>query len=498
MPDVEDRLPLGELRLWQRVPVRLTLIYGTALILVLTPAAWVVYGLAVQSELDNLWSRIHMTTVSLSELIDTDRLASIDRPEHPYRKELEKRFRTIISSAPEFASIYVFAATPDPNTMRFVVDVDVRRAPGTYGQTYDASHYSEMRAGFEGPTLEKTPVADEWGLSVSGFAPIRDRQGRAIALLGVDVDAARIDRMKETLLLVAAAAYLGALVLLALAALGVARMLKTPLTRMIRGTGAIADGNLEVRVGTLGKNEFGVLGQHFDQMAKGLEERERIRQIFGRYVSEDVARKLLADGSDRARRGEVREVTILFSDLRGYSTLSEKLAPAQILELMNEYLELMNQVIAAHAGCIIEYTGDGVLAVFGAPDDLPNHPERAVRAAFAMRDSLAALNVRWDLEGTSHRWKDNGIDSIAARIGIHTGPVVAGSLGSSLRMKYTILGDNVNVASRLEGKNKELGTDILASDTVVARLPADLKQRAKAQGEHTVKGRQQPVALYSF
>lgn len=493
--------PLGALKLWQRVPVRLTLIYGIALVLVLTPAAWVVYGLAVQSELDNLWSRIRMTTVALSELIEAERLVTIDRADHPYRAELQQHFGAIIATAPEFASIYVFTATDDPNTMRFVVDVDVRRAPGAYGETYDASDYKEMRDGFAGPTLETEPVADDWGVSVSGFAPIRDASGKAVALLGVDVDAARIERMKEALLIVAVGAYLGALLLLALAALGVARMLRTPLMRMIRGTGKIAEGDLEVRVGELGKNEFGVLGHHFDQMARGLGERERIRQVFGRYVSEEVAKKLLAEGGDRARRGEQREVTILFSDLRGYSTLSERLTPPQVLELMNEYLELMNQVIAAHGGCIIEYTGDGVLAVFGAPDDLPNHPERAVRAAFAMRDSLAALNLRWEHDGTAQLWKGHGldaIDSIKARIGLHTGPVVAGSLGSNLRMKYTILGDSVNIASRLEGKNKELGTDILASEAVVSRLPADLKQRAKSEGAHTVKGRQQPVALYSF
>lgn len=490
--------PLGALRFWQRVPARLTIIYGTALVLVLTPAAYVVYRLAVQSELDNLWARIRMTTVALSELIDPGRLAAIDRADHPYREELKGRFGTIIAAAPELASIYVFAATERAEEVRFIVDVDVRKAPAAFGEVYNATRYHELREGWAGPTVEKEAVADDWGLSVSGFAPIRDREGRAMALLGVDVDAARIERMREQLLAVAALAYLGALVLLALAALGVARMLRTPLTRMIRGTSAIAEGDLEARVGELGRSEFGVLGRHFDLMARGLEEREQIRQVFGRYVSEDVAKKLLADGGERTRRGELREVTVLFSDLRGYSTLSEQLSPQQILALMNEYLELMNRVIANHGGCIIEYTGDGVLAVFGAPNDLDDHPEQAVRAAFAMRDSLAALNIRWEHDGTAKLWREHGIAHISARIGLHTGPVVAGSLGSKVRMKYTILGDSVNVAARLEGMNKELGSDILASETVVQRLPPDLQARSTPRGEHLVKGRQQPVKLYSF
>lgn len=495
---MDGPLSLRSLRLWQRVPVRLTLIYGTALVLVLTPAAYGVYRLAVQSELENLWTRIRMTTIALAQMIDPDQLRTIDSDVSPYREVLIGRFKTIIAAAPEFASIYVFAKTPDPNTVSFVVDVDVRREAGSFGETYDATKYAEMREGFDRPTLEKEPVADEWGLSVSGFAPIRDAAGKSIALLGVDVDAARIDRMKGQLRDIAIAAYLGALVLLAIAALGVARMLKTPLTRMITGTGSIAAGRLDARVGELGRNEFGVLGSHFDEMAKGLEEREYIRQVFGRYVSEDVAKKLLADRGSRAGLGEVRDVTVLFSDLRGYSTLSEHLSPTEILGIMNEYLELMNRVILAHGGCIIEYTGDGVLAVFNAPDDLDHHQERAVRSAFAMRDSLLALNARWDSDGTSERWKNRGIEAISARIGIHCGPVVAGSLGSKVRMKYTILGDTVNIAARLEAKNKELETDILASADVFAQLPPDLRARGTPRGEHHVKGREQGVTLYAF
>jgi len=484
--------------LWQRVHVRLTLIYGAALLLVLTPAAYFVYQLAVQAELDSLFARIHVTSIGLAEGIDGERVAAIREGDDPYRAELLARFERVRRESPEIASVYVFTPTERPEILRFVVDIDTRGAPGQLGQLYDATAYPELRGGLERPTLERVAVADAWGASVSGFAPIFDSAHRPVAILGIDVNAARLDELEANLLRIAVATYLGAFVLLALAAVGVGHILRRPMSRIIAGTEAIAGGKLEARVALPRADDFGVLGRNFDLMAAGLEEREHIRATFGRYVSEDVARKLLADRKGGIVRGEERFVTVLFTDLRGYSTLSVHLDPSQILELMNDYLAGVTQVIVDHGGCIIEYLGDGVLTVFGAPDDLPDHTTQAVRCALAMQARLVEMNAAWDASGRSSWWKPYGIPRLTTKTGIHCGPVVAGSLGSHVRMKYAILGDAVNLAARLEALNAPLGTEILVSRDVHDRLPPDLIARCAPRGAHTVKGRLEPIDVFEI
>ena len=488
---------LERLRVYRRIHVRLTAIYGVALLLVLTPAAIVVYELAVKAELDGLAARLHMATVGQAGLIDGDRVLAIERADAPYRVELKRRFEAIIKNEPEISSLFVFAPTADPDWLSFVVDSDVRSAPAEFGERYNARHYPELKEALQGARVERAPVADAWGLSISGFAPIYDARGKAVAILGIDTDAARVERMRERLWWTAVGICLGAMVLLGLAAIGVGRLLRGPLNKVIRGTEAIADGELSARVGLQRTDEFGVLGRHFDLMASGLQERERIRAMFGRYVSEDVAKKLLADRGNSAVNGEERVVTVLFSDLRGYSTLSEALAPTEVLALMNQYLEAMSPAITEHGGCVIEYLGDGILAVFGAPEEVPEHPAQAVRCALAMRERLETLNAEWEAEGRSAHWQARGIERLTSRIGIHTGRVVAGSLGSHVRMKYAILGDTVNLAARLEGLNSVLGTDVIVSDEVLQRLPPELAGRFAAKGEHFVKGRVQAVRVHA-
>lgn len=489
---------LEQLRIHRRIHVRLTAIYGAALMLVLIPAAVFIYHLAVEAELNALTARLHMTTVALSRLIDGDRLMAIDSEEDPYRQELNRRFRAILEEEPAMASVYVFARTEDPKRLRFLADADVRAAPGSFDERYDASRFPTMLAGFEGPRVEREPSYDAWGMSLSGYAPIYDGGGGAVAIVGIDTDAARLDRMRTRLAWTAIGISFGIIMLLVLAAIGVGRVVKGPLRSVIRSTEAIASGELSTRVELDREDEFGVLGRHFDQMASGLEEREHIRATFGRYVSEDVARKLLESRGDSAVRGEERVVTVLFSDLRGYSTISEGMDPGAVLALMNQYLEEMSPPIEEHAGCVIEYLGDGIFVVFNAPDVLAGHPDHAVRCALAMHRRLEELNAAWDADGTSKAWRARGIDHLTARIGIHTGKVVAGSLGSEVRMKYAVIGDTVNLAARLEGLNSRLGSDIVISHEVYVNLSRELTGLFEARGQHFVKGRVQPVTVYSL
>lgn len=488
----------ARLRAWHRFHARLTLVYGAALLLVLTPAAVIVYDLAVRAELENLWSRLHMSAVTLAGLVDGDRVAAITGEDDPYRVELFERFRGIMAHEREFSSIYIFTRSDRADRLRFVIDADLRAAPARFGELYDASLYPEIARAWSEPRVEHDPVTDAWGVSITGFAPLFDRSGRAVALLGVDVDAARVDRMRERLFIVAGATYLAALALLGLAAFGVARLVRRPVDRIVAATEAVARGDLRARVGLDRKDEFGLIGRHFDVMAAGLEERDFIRATFGRYVSEDVAKKLLADRRGSILEGEERRVTVLFSDLRGYTRLSEGLPAGDVLRLMNHYLEAMNALIDEHGGCVIEFLGDGILVVFGAPVELHAHGERAVRCALAMRERLAELNRTWEANGAADAWRAIGVPSLSARIGVHTGHVVAGSLGSQVRLKYTILGDTVNLAARLEAMNTALETDILLSQDVYDVLPSDLTARAVAHGEQSVKGREAPVTVYSL
>jgi len=223
-----------------------------------------------------------------------------------------------------------------------------------------------------------------------------------------------------------------------------------------------------------------------------------VREAFGRYVSEDVARTVLARPGGAMLGGETREVTILFSDVRNYSTIAEKLPPGEVVDVLNEYFGAMSEVIDREGGCVIEFLGDAILAVFGAPGELVNHADRAVRAALQMRVRGAQLNESWARNGKARLWQQCGIAALSSRIGVHSGRVVAGNLGSKARMKYAVIGDAVNAASRVENLNNALGTDLLFTEEVRAGLSPELLARSEDAGEHAVKGRERPVHVFTL
>ena len=496
---------LLQLKLWNQFHVRLTIIYGSAVLLVLAGMTTSFYLRGVRSAIEGLQARLAATAVALAQGIEVDQLSELrtdkDR-EGPVYRELVERFSAICESEPDITSIYVLRPTDKPTVLEFVADFVPSQARRTatpaakIGQTYDATKAPRMLDGLKRPTVESQPYADEWGESLSGYAPIPGPGGKVLGLVGLDVSAEGIRVMKRDILGVSAALFGVALLLLGGAAMIVARSVRGPLSRIIEATSAIAAGNLETRAGLHRSDEFGILGRHFDAMAKGLQERELIRSTFGRYVSEDVAKRILSGKEGAGLGGEVREVTVLFSDLRSFSTISESLSPTLVVDFLNGYLAVMNEEIDKQGGCIIEFLGDAILAVFGAPSDLPDHPERAVRCAMAMRTALAGFNRARDESGQAP-WKAKGMEALGQRIGIHTGQVVAGNLGSRTRMKYAVIGDAVNVASRVEGLNKALGTEILLTSATHDRLGEELRAKAQDRGVHAVKGRAQEVPVYS-
>jgi len=213
--------------------------------------------------------------------------------------------------------------------------------------------------------------------------------------------------------------------------------------------------------------------------------RRRLRSAFGQYVSPEIMDRVLQTGTPLG--GEVRRVTVLMSDLRGFTTMAERLAPEIVSEMMNEYFTAMVDVILAHRGLVQDFIGDAIMAVYGAPLDDPEHCWHAARSAIGMHAALAELNHRWEAEGRG---------PLAMGIAVHTGPAFAGTLGAPRKKKYAVLGDTVNVASRMEGLNRDLGTGILISGAVLAVLRD--RTVVRDRGSVAVKGRSEPVEIHEL
>ncbi len=225
----------------------------------------------------------------------------------------------------------------------------------------------------------------------------------------------------------------------------------------------------------------GVAWQYF---VEGRAKRQ-IKQMFGKYVSTKVIDQLMANPALARLGGEKRDMSVLFSDIRGFTTASERSTPEAVVAQLNEHFGAMVDVLFRHEGTLDKFVGDMIMGLFGAPLADPRHADHAVAAALEMSATLERLNAEW---------KAQGRPVLDIGIGINSGEMIAGNIGSSAIMSYTVIGDAVNLGSRLESLNKEYGTRILISQATKDRLTIDVPMRLV--GEATVKGRKQPVVVY--
>ena len=226
------------------------------------------------------------------------------------------------------------------------------------------------------------------------------------------------------------------------------------------------------------------------------ENRQLMSKTLKRYFGDVLSEKILSQKGEL--EGENRWVSILFTDLSDYSTITENMAPEIALEFLNEYFSEMHNVIKEFNGQILNYIGDSIMVVFGAPNKLKGHENKAIECSLKMREKLAQLNQLWEKNDTSRYWKNHGIESIKMRIGVHSGSVIAGNVGSVDMIQYSTIGDTVNVAARLEKANKEFGTEILFGDEVYTSLTKVLHSKSKLSGEIILKGRVKPTKVYSI
>ncbi|HEX6228054.1 MAG TPA: adenylate/guanylate cyclase domain-containing protein [Solirubrobacterales bacterium] len=238
----------------------------------------------------------------------------------------------------------------------------------------------------------------------------------------------------------------------------------------------------------LSAGAVGTLALHYLRAAF---ERQRVRFTFSRFVPEEVVDEVLAEGEGRLQLGGVRrEATVLFCDLRGFTSYSETRAPEEVVEVLNHYLSEMTDAIMDHGGTLVSYMGDGILAVFGAPIEQPDHADRAIAAAREMLDVRLPAFCEW-MRSTGHG------DGFGMGVGLNSGEIMSGQVGSERRMEYTTIGDTTNTASRLEGMTKGSGYRIFIADsTRAARNEPD--HDLVYVGEREVRGRERPLKVWSL
>jgi class 3 adenylate cyclase len=290
---------------------------------------------------------------------------------------------------------------------------------------------------------------------------------------------AGIRRLRRELIVGIALVLIGGILI----AYQVSRSMTQPLSRLSAFARRIGAGNLADREEIAGRDVVGQLAGALNDMAAGLQERDHVKEIFGRYIATQVSDQILKGQVNLG--GEARRVTILFSDIRNFTGMSEQMTPQQVVAFLNDYFSEMVDAVFEQGGVLDKFMGDGLMAVFGSLGDQPDHPRRAVLAALRMKSLLAKINGERAMSARS---------PIAIGIGIHTDEVIVGNIGSRKRLEYTVVGDGVNTTSRLQGLNKEFGTTILISETTYNAIKDEFECRPMP--EAVLRGKTRELRFY--
>lgn len=276
-----------------------------------------------------------------------------------------------------------------------------------------------------------------------------------------------------------------ALVLVVILLIGqqLTRSIQQPLNQLAKYADGVRVGEFAAEPPVRGHDSIGRLGDSLGNMVRGLQERDRIRDLFGRYIATEVSEGLLK--GEATLSGNLRHATVLMSDIRNFTAMSEQLGPQDVVTFLNDYFSEMVDAVFECGGVLDKFIGDGILAVFGGLGDQPDHARRAVQAALRMRAKLAKINGQRGIQG---------LPPIAIGIGIHTDNVIVGNIGSRKRLEYTVVGDGVNVSSRVEALNKQFGTTILITESTYATLQDAFECRAMPDAE--LRGRSRTFRLY--
>jgi len=431
-------------------------------------ALFIIYGEASRLIFDEIRSKILSLVSSTVQLIDPNELQRFidsdgqkgDSDFHALSRELLE-IRNLNRRTDVFVEyVYIISKYPGSDHYFFVIDAEEgRRFLSKYGEPFPAN--IQLPPDPRQAYVTQNIYSDPWGTWITGYAPIFDAEGKVLGLLGIDVRTKEIYLELEKLLLYGLIAFAISIFVGIVFAYFLSKLVSSSLAILCDTVKMIGKGEFTSRSPLHTQDEFNELSIAINNMAKGLEERERLKMGFARYVSQYALEELLKLDKPITLEGERKKVTILFSDIRQFTTISEKLPPEEVLKLLNEYFTVMIEVIFNYGGTLDKFIGDGLMVEFGAPLDDKLQELHAV---------LAAIHMQLHLDKLCEKWEKEGKEKLSMGIGIHTGLAVLGNIGSEKRMEYTAIGDTVNVASRLEWLTKRLQKPIIISKPVYDKV----------------------------
>jgi len=359
----------------------------------------------------------------------------------------------IQSVSSDIAYIYTLRKQTDGNIV-FVVDADPdleSRAP--IGYLLEEATDSVKRA-FEpgaGVQVEESVYTDEWGTFITGYAPICRADGSVALVLGVDITVGTISKYRFTTVFSLVLVSLLVTIVAIFLSLGLSSRISRPVLRVTEDMQTIRQFNLSTVV-DLHSSIYEI-----QNMVEALENMKRSLRSFKKYVPSEIVSDLVTSNKEAVLEAERRNITVFFSDIADFTTISEQLPPEALSKALGMYLSRMTKIIMNNKGTVDKFIGDAIMALWGAPQNVENHVLATCRAAIA---------CQLDIEDLNRHFIATAIPVFNTRIGINTGEAIVGNMGYDERLSYTAIGDNVNLASRLEGLNKLYGTQILVSDAV--------------------------------
>jgi adenylate cyclase len=270
-----------------------------------------------------------------------------------------------------------------------------------------------------------------------------------------------------------------------------AKSISNPVISLLHATVEIAKGNFRVNIKSTTSDEVGLLTDYFVTMGEGLEEREKVKSILGNMIDPVVVGEAMKDMA-ALKRGSEKQITAFFSDVAGFSTISEQLTSVDLAALLNEYLSAMTLILKQYDGVLDKYIGDAIVGIFNAPVDVATHPLKASLASLDMIDKLRDLKEYW----TKNNLYTQEAREMDVRIGLNLGPAKVGFMGTDALASYTMMGDTVNLAARLEAAGKDYGVNILISENLNKEIESELFTRGLDLVR--VKGKNEPVKLFEL